>query len=72
MTQRPLLDAVLGAHLAFDLLAWAAAAAVGVAVWRWRLARQYQPLLVRVGRGYFAALVAYALIMLGGRRHGDA
>jgi prolipoprotein diacylglyceryltransferase len=49
-------------HLAFDALAWSAGLGVGVALYRWRL-REITAAVARVADGgYFAALVAGAVI----------
>ncbi len=49
-------------HLLFDLLAWAAAIATGIAVWQWRLKQTDTHAPVRRSTGYLLALVAGAII----------
>jgi len=50
------------AHPLFDLAAWAAGAAAGWAIYRWRLKGAADRLATQVGSGYFLALVAGAVI----------
>ena len=49
-------------HPLFDLAAWAAGAAVGWAIWRWRLKTAAEGLALHAGLGYFVALAAGAVI----------
>ncbi|MBS0639001.1 MAG: prolipoprotein diacylglyceryl transferase family protein [Acetobacteraceae bacterium] len=44
------------AHTILDLLAWAAGAATGTALYRWRLRGLTGEVTAKVGRGYFVAL----------------
>src|SRR5665213_1626140 len=48
-------------HPLFDLAAWAAGAASGWAIWRWRLKGAALSLAARAGPGYFVALAAGAV-----------
>ena len=48
-------------HLPFDLLAWGAGTASTVAVYRWRLKGQVQPVAARVDGGYFLFLALGAI-----------
>ncbi len=50
------------AHTAFDLAAWSSGAAVGYALYRWRLSEQLVRVAARTGPGYFAALVTGAAL----------
>src|SRR5690349_15992377 len=50
------------AHLAFDLAAWAAGAAVGVGLYRWRLAGRLREIAQLTGPGYFVSLAAGAAL----------
>ena len=43
-------------HLVFDLAAWSAGAAVGLALYRWRLAARVRTLASATGPGYFLSL----------------
>ena len=56
MSDAEILPAALGHHVGFDLMAWSAGVASGVAVYRWRLVERHQPIMRRVGGGYFVAL----------------
>jgi len=49
-------------HPLFDLAAWASGAAVGWAIWRWRLEGAAERLALRTGPGYFAALATGAVL----------
>lgn len=49
------------AHGAFDLSAWAAGAAVGYGLYRWRLKGATEQVAGRVGPGYFASLAVGAV-----------
>src|SRR5262245_6744572 len=49
------------AHPIFDLAAWAAGAAVGYGLYRWRLKGAFQSIAGRTGPGYFAALALGAV-----------
>ena len=49
------------AHVVFDLIAWSAAAATGVALSRWRLRPAVERLAHQAGPAYFGAVVAGAL-----------
>ena len=49
------------AHLPFDLLAWGLGTASTVAVYRWRLKGQVQPVAARVDGGYFLFLALGAI-----------
>lgn len=49
-------------HLRFDLLAWATAVSLGVAVWHWRLRDALQQIRARVGGTYFMALSAGSML----------
>lgn len=49
-------------HLRFDLLAWATALSVGIAVWHWRLRAALSRIRARAGSGYFAALSTGSLL----------
>lgn len=44
------------AHVPFDLLAWAAGAGMGVALYRWGLRALTADVAGKIGRGYFVAL----------------
>lgn len=50
------------AHIAFDLLAWGSALALGVVLHRWRLRQASVRLASAAGPGYFAALAVGAVI----------
>ncbi len=50
------------AHLAFDLLAWAAGLVLGYGLYRWRLRALAERLAVQTGGGYFACLAGGAAI----------
>lgn len=50
------------AHTAFDLAAWSSGAAVGYALYRWRLSDQLRTVAAKTGPGYFIALVAGAAL----------
>lgn len=50
------------AHLAFDFLAWGAGAAVGVVLYRWRLAERLSQIARVTGPGYFLSLAAGAAV----------
>jgi phosphatidylglycerol:prolipoprotein diacylglycerol transferase len=47
-------------HTIFDLAAWAAGAAVGYGLYRWRLSGQVRALAERTGPGYFVSLAVGA------------
>jgi len=49
------------AHTVFDLLAWSAAAALGLVLSRWRLRGTIERLAHQAGPGYFGAVAAGAL-----------
>jgi phosphatidylglycerol:prolipoprotein diacylglycerol transferase len=49
------------AHLPFDLLAWGQGTASTVAVYRWRLKGQVQPVAARIDGGYFLFLALGAI-----------
>ena len=46
------------AHTVFDLAAWSPGAAVGYALYRWRLSEQLRTVAAKTGPGYFVALAA--------------
>jgi phosphatidylglycerol:prolipoprotein diacylglycerol transferase len=48
------------AHLVFDLAGWTAGAAVGLALYRWRLAERVRAVASIAGPGYFVALAVGA------------
>jgi phosphatidylglycerol---prolipoprotein diacylglyceryl transferase len=48
------------AHLAFDLIAWAAGIGMGLLLYRWRLQAMTLQIASRIGGGYFAALAVGA------------
>ncbi len=49
-------------HLAFDLIAWSSGAALGVAVYRWRLGAAIRATATKVDGGYFAFLTGGAAV----------
>ena len=49
-------------HPLFDLAAWAAGAAMGYSLYRWRLRDAVKALAVRTGPGYFFSLAAGAVV----------
>jgi phosphatidylglycerol---prolipoprotein diacylglyceryl transferase len=49
------------AHIVFDLVSWSAAAALGVALSRWRLRNAIERVAQQAGPGYVAAVVVGAL-----------
>ena len=50
------------AHTLFDLAAWSSGAAVGYALYRWRLAAQLRAVAAKTGPGYVIALAAGAAV----------
>jgi phosphatidylglycerol---prolipoprotein diacylglyceryl transferase len=50
------------AHLAFDLIAWAAGIGMGLLLYRWRLRATTLQIARKVGGGYFAALAGGAAV----------
>lgn len=50
------------AHIAFDALAWAGGAALGLVLYRWRLRERVDGAAVRLGRGYFISLGLGAVV----------
>src|SRR5580658_8129293 len=50
------------AHTAFDLAAWSSGAAVGYALYRWRLAERLRTVAAKTGPGYFVALAGGAAL----------
>jgi phosphatidylglycerol:prolipoprotein diacylglycerol transferase len=49
-------------HTPFDLAAWAAGAAVGFGLYRWRLSEQVRSLAIATGPGYFLSLASGAAL----------
>ena len=49
-------------HLVFDLAGWSAGAAVGVVLYRWRLAERVRALAIATGPGYFFCLAIGAAL----------
>jgi prolipoprotein diacylglyceryltransferase len=50
------------AHVGFDALAWASAAALGAILYRWRLRDRVDRVTAHIGRGYFIALGLGAVV----------
>lgn len=50
------------AHIAFDALAWGSGVALAAVLYRWRLRERVDKAAARLGRGYFIALGAGAVV----------